>query len=129
MSIETFWDDTLEDVVYFRFTSPWSWDEYIRVTTQQIADERIKHISRYDVIGDFLGSNGLPSGSGITHVAAMFRLAPASLALTVVVTNSSLIRMMVNIFVKIYPQRTKTFVAVATLEEAYEQIRQARQKP
>jgi hypothetical protein len=128
MSIEVFWDDTLEDVIYYRFIPSWSWDEYVRVVTTQLSDVNLKKRPRYDVIADFLQSKSLPSGSGITHVAAMFRIAPSNLGITVVVTDSSLIRMMVNIFVKIYPQRTMIFLAVATPEEAYEHIRKARAK-
>jgi hypothetical protein len=128
MAVEVFWDDTLEGLVYFKFISPWSWDEYIQVTTKELASERSKQALRYDVIGDLLESTGLPSGASTTHVAAMFRLSPPNVGLTIAVTNSSLIRILINVFVKIYPQRRAKLFAVSTVAEAYEHIRQDRMK-
>jgi hypothetical protein len=118
MGVSVNWHQTKKNVLYWKFTSPWTWNEFHE------GFEREKQLNTeysedyYHVIADFLGNPGLPRGSGITHVAATFRQMPPGRKLTIVVATDRFIHIMVNMFTKINSKYKDVFIPCQTLEEA-----------
>lgn len=126
MSVEVTWDAQSENVVLYRFSGAWDWQDFINASERSAELVQTLNGQRYDVIGSFLESPRLPSSSGSTHVYKMFQRRQPNTGLTVLVTRSALVRALIEILGKAHPETRHAFAVVSTLEEARARIAQAR---
>ncbi len=128
MAIEVVWDDQLPNLICYRFPARWTWEDYLTASQQESALAQTINNERYDVIGDFLQSPYLPTGSGISLVYSAFKKSRHQRGLVVVVTTQLLIRTMVEIGTKAYAETRNSFATTNNLKQAYTIIENSRIK-
>lgn len=128
MAIEVDWDEHLPNLIRYRFPLRWKWDEYLVAFEQELILAQTLNNQRYDVIGDFLSSPSLPTGSGINLVYNAFKKSKHQRGLVVVVTTNLLIRTMVEVGTKAYSETRNAFATTNSITQAYSIIENSRVK-
>lgn len=126
MAIEVTWDEHLPNLIRYTFPQRWKWDEYLAGFEQELSLAQTLNNERYDVIGDFLNSPYLPTGSGINLVYNAFKKSKHQRGLVVVVTNNLLIRTMVEVGTKAYSETRNAFATTNSITQAYAIIEKSR---
>ncbi len=125
MSITVEWDNPEKTIVRVTFAGRWTWAEFYEFVTKQVQPliRTVDHT--VDVISDFRDSGPLPLGPAITYANNVMKSYPPNAGIMVIVSNSLLIKTLVNVFSSAFKSGigAKTF-AVTSLEEAYHLIRQ-----
>lgn len=130
MPAEIKWDTTPQNTIYTEFSGKWTWAEFFEIFEKEegMAAE-LTHI-RHDAIAWFKGVH-VPAGNivGTARHVLQKRRARANFGLTIICTDSLFIVTMMNIVKRVHPEFNENFVAVTTLEEGYDLIRQSRAVP
>ncbi len=120
MSIQLFWDETIPNVIHYRFQQGWTWEDFRQTALEEHRQGEILAETRYDIIADLRHAT-IPNGTGFTNVVRLYDQGPKNRKMIVVV-GSPLARSMIQIGVKLYPQVKNRFHAVITIEEARQLI-------
>lgn len=99
MAIEVFWEDDQKTLLTMQFANRWSIDE-IQVATRTVYDMGQQEAHPVYVIMDMAGTSHLPSGITSLRGFALDHRLP-NLALLVIITDSSFLRIMANTFVRL----------------------------
>lgn len=126
MGIELKWDDTLENVLVYRYQGRWTWQEMLVEFEKELDMAKTLNGARYDVINDMTESQPLPPGSGISHVYGIFKRYPSNWGVTLIVSGSAFIRAMLNVGTKVHPDARNGFIISDTVENARAIIGQKR---
>ncbi|MDX2162780.1 MAG: hypothetical protein SF162_15785 [bacterium] len=117
MAITLVWDDTLPNIVQYRFQKGWTWHDFRRAALTEHQWGEALHGVRYDIIGD-LSHAAIPSGTPFTNVTRLFEQGPPNRRMIVIVSSSAVVGAMIQIAGRMYPQIKGRFHAAASLEEA-----------
>lgn len=120
------WANEAHDIILVTYTNPWTWDDFFQAVDDEIVMMKEAQQPAYYIIADFTQSRGLPTGPGITNVAAAFRRFPPELQCVYAVTQERFIRVMINTFQRIHSIFSASLVAVASLQAAYDAIEKHR---
>jgi hypothetical protein len=120
MQIQLFWDESISNVIHYRFQQGWTWEDFRQTALEEHRQGEALAGIRYDIIAD-LHQATIPSGTGFTNVVRLFDQGPKNRVMIVVV-GSPLARAMIQIGVKLYPQVKNRFHAVTTIEDARQLI-------
>jgi hypothetical protein len=128
MPIHLEWDSTLPAILYYRMAGQWNWDEYFKASEREFEMVASLGRARYDVVADFLKSNHIPVGAGVSHVNRVNQrrrqLQPEGLV--IVVTRNRFIINMVKVGQKVYPVGNENFHTAQSLAEALALIERSR---
>jgi hypothetical protein len=120
MSIEVQWDNAEKTIVCQIFRPGWTWDEFYESTAIR-TPTLMKEVSHtVSIISDFRDSGSMPMGGAVSRANSAMKNLPANWGVLVVVSDSSFIRALVNVFKRVYvgEMGRKTFAAT-TMDEAY----------
>jgi hypothetical protein len=116
MSITVEWANTEKTALHFVFKDNWTWTEFLAVVEQgRVMTESAPH--KVDHIYDVRQSHGLPSGA-MGQFRSLRNRSPNNLRRRVLVGASSLIMMLSQTMLKIYPSLKENFLVAETLEQA-----------
>lgn len=116
MGIDVLWDDSERTILRYDFEPEWTWVEFWEAIDESNA-MMLSVPYTVDFIGNF--SNGkLPSIGSFRILKRSREVSPDNLGLIVLVGMNDFIRVLLEVFTKIYPALGARMVAVHTLEEA-----------
>lgn len=126
MTANVWWDTQCDNVLVYKFSDQWTWDDFYRSLNDEV-NALADMDARYDSIGDFLDTDHLPDAPNFTifkNIAQKRRR--TSHGLMVIVTTSAFIRMMIANLGRIYPETANAFVTASSYDEAYRMVAASR---
>jgi hypothetical protein len=128
MSITLAWYAALPHVMYYEFTTPWTWHEYETAFAQELTLAAQLNGAIYDVIANITHGTPIPSSGGFSTLIHTIQQSPPNMGLIVLVGQSTLLKMFLITLNQIYPPVRDQLILVPTLEMAHQHIVEARQK-
>jgi hypothetical protein len=127
MPVSVKWDNDEQTIMRWVFEGNWTWEEYY--TNRDAANAQVSEKGhRVDMIVDMRNSKTLPSGAMTHGKNAVSSATPDNLGVTVFVGVNPVLRTFYSMFSQLYSRLLSNkhldTVMVATLEEAYEIIKQ-----
>lgn len=116
MGIELVWDETVPNVVHYRFQKGWTWENFRQTALKEHRWGEALNGERYDIIGD-LTQASVPGGTPFTNVTRLFDQGPHNRSM-IVITGSSIARVFIDVAGRAYPRVKGRFHAAPTIEEA-----------
>jgi hypothetical protein len=116
MKIELVWDETVPNVVHYRFHPGWTWEDFRQTAIEEHRWGEAQNGARYDIIGD-LRQATLPRAGGFSNVVRVFDKGPANRRMIVIV-GSTLARSLIPTAGALYPRVKGRFHYSPTIEEA-----------
>jgi hypothetical protein len=127
LSIRIKWNESVDHVIVYEFSDPWTWDEFVRAFEIELEMGETINSARYDVIVDVLNVKRVPGGSGITQVYTTFKRSPTNSGIAVILTESKFIISMFNVMKRVYPETESNYLIAPDYHAAHELIQNVRQ--
>lgn len=116
MTIDLIWDDTVPNLVHYRFNEGWTWEDFRQAAlTEHTWGEALNGV-RYDIIGDLTHAS-IPRGTAFSNILRLFKQGPKNRILIVAI-GSPLAHSMIQVAGRIYPQVKERFHYADTLTDA-----------
>ncbi len=126
MGITVSWDDEEKTAIRHDYDLQWDWDDFNTAISQTVA--MIEGVQRrVDIICNVLNTKIPTSSDYILHGRRALILLNRWLGNIAVVSTSTLVFAMINVFVRVYPEWRGRFIVVSTLELARAALAQRRE--
>lgn len=123
MSIDVYWEDEAQTIIYWEFSEIWTWDEFrVAFKTSLALGEHLPY--RVDVIADATKTPHMPLGA-LAEFKRLDERLPENTCLIVVAGTSVFTRTMIEVFSKVY--RAKSWRTATSIAEARQLIQKDRQ--
>jgi len=112
------WADESQIIMNLYLEAPWTWEEYMQVSTEVFALIRaVDHPCATAVDVTHMGA--LPKGNVLAHLQHVERTMPENVFASVIAGTSILVNTFMNILMKIRPGAKNTAMFAPNLEEAH----------
>ena len=126
MPVTVSWYDEDQTVVWFSFVNSWKWEDYRNAVGLATALASTQpHQVNY--IADFRQSGIIPRGA-LQEVKRQIPAHAANWGCTVIIQNSTYLRLIAGTFQRLYPGMAQNFAMVDSVEDALTEI-ERRQQP
>ena len=130
MPVEVSWDNPGHTIISQQFSGRWTWEEFYRVTYDQIRHLMFSSPHVVHVIADIGHSSYTTSMSGaLTQVRNVALSYPANWGVLVLVNNNAFVTILMDMFKRNHPELAERLFVVDTRDEAYSLIEHYQKQP
>lgn len=116
-TIKAFWDDEARTTIRIELDAQWTWEDvYASVAAIHAMQDEVKH-PVHIIVYPAAETIALPPSS-LLHLRDLPKLWHPNLGVTVIVTNSTIVDIIMGMLQQIYQQGFHTIINAPTLEDA-----------
>ncbi len=116
MKADIRWENEAKTVIRYTYTGDWNWEDFYRILEWR--DPDVPHGSEVCVLVDFRQTTRPPSDA-ILHLKRAAKMAEETEGLIILITNSSALITLYNVFIIVYRAVSRRFRIVSSDREAY----------
>ncbi len=116
-TIQAFWDDETRTTIRIEIAAQWSWEDvYAQVDAIHAMMDEVAHLVHF-IVYPAAETIALPPSS-LGHLRELPKLWHPNTGITVIVTNSTVVDIIMGMLQQIYQQGFRTIINTSTLDDA-----------
>jgi len=121
MPIRVSWFNESRTAIYFTFTDPWTWNDFI--TADREATEMLESVNhQVSYLADFTQSRQFPHGMSLQRVRSVLNFEDSNSGMIIAFGVNPFMRVMINTMLSAVGRVNSTVAIVRDLEEALDTI-------